>query len=567
MQPPSSSLADQVQALTERLAAVEGRLAALEGREPAPLSTDEPAPVAYAAAESPRIDTLRLTTALGRSLIVLGGAFLLRALTDAGAWAPAAGVSMGMLYALAWIALADRAARSGDRVRAAFDGTTAFIIGFPLIAEATYRFGLFTPAASAVVLAAFTAVALMLAARARLQTLAWIGTAGGMETGLVLMVRMGVVAPYASYFTLLGVATLWMGYVREWKLLRWPTGLLAAAGVLGVTSRAVSVPPVDPAVTAWFSQGLLLAGYFASVVIRTLVRGRQVVVFEVAQTVLVLIVGVGGALAVSQASGTGSLAIGVVLILFAAIAYLVSFRFMPRDSRGALNFYFYSSLAIASGLTGIQMALGGAPRALVLTGFAALLAAAWSATGRITLGTHAAMALAAASVSGGLMAFFQSAFVGEPPVAALAGTAGITLAVAVLVSGTRAAECRAGRVTAPDIPPLAIGLMAVVGSAAFLTLAVARLTEAWSSTAIDEGSLATVRTAVLSLLAIGAALVDRPGRFSAAGKLAYPLLAATGLKLALVDLRMSSPATLFVALACYGAALVLVARLRRATEP
>jgi len=92
---------------------------------------------------------------------------------------------------------------------------------------------------------------------------------------------------------------------------------------------------------------------------------------------------------------------------------------------------------------------------------------------------------------------------------------------------------------------------------------VARLAEAWSSMAMDQGLLATVRTAVLSVLAVGAALLDRPGRFSAVGRLAYPLLAATGLKLALVDLRASSPATLFVALACYGAALVLVARLRR----
>jgi hypothetical protein len=80
---------------------------------------------------------------------------------------------------------------------------------------------------------------------------------------------------------------------------------------------------------------------------------------------------------------------------------------------------------------------------------------------------------------------------------------------------------------------------------------------------MEPGTLATVRTAVLSVTAVGAALLDRPGRFSAVGRLAYPLLVATGLKLALVDLRASSPATLFVALACYGAALVLVARLRR----
>lgn len=562
MQQPPSSLVDQVQALTERLAVVEARLSALEARRPAPAG--EPAEYDILPTVAvPRVDALRLTTALGRSFIVLGGAFLLRALTDGGAWPPAAGVTLGLVYALSWMMLSDRAAGAGDRVRAIFDGGTALVIGFPLIAEATFRFGLFTAEAAAVVLTAFTAVALVVAHRAGLQTLAWMGTVGGMMTGLTLMVRLGVVAPYSIYFTALGVGTLWLGYLREWKLLRWPTGLLAAGGVLGVTSRALSVPPVDSALSAWAAQGLLVVGYFASVAIRTLVRGRQVIVFEVAQTVLVLLVGVGGAVMVSRSMQAGGGTLGLVLALLGAVAYLVSFRFMPRDARGALNFYFYSSLAIVFALTGVETALGGAARALALTGFAAMLAVAWSRTGRVTLGGHAAVALAAASASGGLMALFESAFAGEFPVAALLWTAGLTLAVAVLVSGSHASEAHPGRLVAADVPALAIGLMAVIGTAAFLTLAVARALEAVSSAAMDPGTLATVRTAVLSMMAVGAALLDRPGRFSAIGRLAYPLLALTGLKLALVDLRASSPATLFVALACYGVALVMVARLRR----
>jgi hypothetical protein len=134
------------------------------------------------------------------------------------------------------------------------------------------------------------------------------------------------------------------------------------------------VPPVDSAASAWAAQGLLLLGFFASIVIRTLVRGRQVIVFEVAQTVLVLLVGVGGAVTVSRSLQAGGATLGLVLTLLGAVAYLVSFRFMPRESRGALNFYFYSSLAIVFVLTGVETALGGAPRALALTGFAALLA-------------------------------------------------------------------------------------------------------------------------------------------------------------------------------------------------
>ena len=115
------------------------------------------------------------------------------------------------------------------------------------------------------------------------------------------------------------------------------------------------------------------------------------IVFEVVQTPLVLIVGVGGALAVSQSVGSGGLLLGGTLIVLGIATYLVSFQFLPRESRGALNFYFYSSLALVFVVIGLRTALSGAPQAVALTAFAALLAVAWSRSGRVSLGGHAAL--------------------------------------------------------------------------------------------------------------------------------------------------------------------------------
>ena len=105
----------------------------------------------------PRVDGRRLTAALGRSFIILGGAFLLRALTDAAIWPPAVGVAMGLAYGLVWMATSVVAARRHDDVRALFDGATALIIGFPLIVEATFRFDLLSAAGAAVMLTLVTA--------------------------------------------------------------------------------------------------------------------------------------------------------------------------------------------------------------------------------------------------------------------------------------------------------------------------------------------------------------------------------------------------------------------------
>ncbi len=563
MPPLSSSIEEQVQQLTRRLEECESRLAAIEQAAPRAgvfaTAVESPPPAATA------FDPLGALTYLGRSLIILGGAFLLRALTETGTWPPVVGVSMGLLYALTWLVMSGRSAAGGRRLLAIFDGGTAVVIGFPLIVEAALKFGLFTPTMTAAALGVFTACVLLSANYGRLQSLAWLASLGGLATGVALMARTGAVAPLSFYFTSLGVGTLWLGYLREWRGLRWPTGAVACFAVLGVTLRAVAHPPVDPATTAWATQGFLLLAYLGSIAIRTLVRGRQVIVFEMAQTVLVLVVGLGGMIAVGHGADDGDRLLGGVIIGLGAAAYAVSFQFLARHAPGALNFYFYSSLALIFVMVGTWTALHGPARALALTGIGVALAVAWSRSSRATLGVHTAIALVAAAGDAGLLTLGLAVFMGELPSASLSLWPVLVAFAAVLaLSGSRLTACR-GALSAADAPGLTLGLVAVVGLASLVTLAAVAAAAA-VSLPVSADMLTTMRTAVLSMVAVGCARLARTGRFSAIGWLAYPLLAATGLKLVAIDLRSSQASTLFAALAFYGAALVLVPRLRKLTE-
>jgi drug/metabolite transporter (DMT)-like permease len=83
---------------------------------------------------------------------------------------------------------------------------------------------------------------------------------------------------------------------------------------------------------------------------------------------------------------------------------------------------------------------------------------------------------------------------------------------------------------------------------------------------VDPGVLATVSTGVLSVATLLVAWAGRHDRLREWGWLVYPLLIGIGLKLVTQDFKHSRPATLFIALALYGAALILAPRLRRRVE-
>ena len=66
--------------------------------------------------------------------------------------------------------------------------------------------------------------------------------------------------------------------------------LAADAVVVGVTLRALSPEHLDAYRIASMLQWTLLAAYFASVAVRTLIRGRNVAVFEVVQVAVALLI-------------------------------------------------------------------------------------------------------------------------------------------------------------------------------------------------------------------------------------------------------------------------------------
>jgi len=115
----------------------------------------------------------------------------------------------------------------------------------------------------------------------------------------------------------------------------------------------------------------------------------------------------------------------------------------------------------------------------------------------------------------------------------------------------------------PQLIVLALSVWEVGGlMVVYLATLVASTSEAEPNLAV----LAALRTAVLSASSVTLALSSRYRRWPEARWLVYPVLILVGIKLFVEDFPNGQPATLFVALAFVGGALLLVAKLLQRDE-
>lgn len=507
-------------------------------------------------------DAIDVISLVGRTFVAVGGAYLLRALTDSGAVAPAVGIALGLLYAIGWIARADRAAET-RRLSAIFHGTAATLIAYPLIWEATTRFHSFSPEGSTAALAAVTALTLTVAWRRSLASLAWIAVIVALPTTLGLIVKTGSLVSFSAFLIALTLAVHWFDRRQWWRLLEWPVALTTDLVLLELAVRTLTTSTDDALAVVVALQLALPVGGLVVIGVRTLLRDATVTTFETVQSTLAMAVGFGGALSVTEHVGAGAGALGVAALLFGTTSYALAFLFVERERGSLANLYFYTTLALVLILAGVAVVTTGAPRMLMWTtlgGTGIWLAGRYR---RPWLAIHGVVYTLAAIAVSGLLGLATSGLIG--PVRQSAVAIGVVPAI-VLLAAISCCWLHAGH-ERPGFSGRIPRLLAVfVVLWAFAGLTVALLVQTLASTAVngaDAGIVATIRTIVLVGAALLLAWVGRRDRFLEERWLVYPLLAATGLKLLVDDFMHSRPATLFIALALYGATLILVSRLRQ----
>jgi hypothetical protein len=529
--------------LERRVARLE-RLVGVEQEQPA-----ASLPVPTAELPSPSVNIGTFLPVLGRALLGLAGAYLLRALTESDSVPRVIGVGTGILYALFWLFWAARTPAI-DRVQAAVHSLTAVLVLCPLLWEATLHFHAVSTWLDAGLLAGFVVLGIAISWRQKLPIVPAIVTVGGVITAAGLLIATRDVVPFTMAFLAIAAATETSICFEHRLNERWLAAAAADLAMWLVTwlmAREHGLPEGYAPISHGFLVGMqaaLVGIYLASTIVRTLVRGLAFTGLETAQCAAVFLIGVGGGFWLSA----GASAIAAGTLVCAAACYAVSFVVLDRGRGHGRNFYIYSTFGILLLLTGSRALLAG----MVACSLWCVLAMGciWAGVrfGRMTLQVHGGIYLLLALAGSGALTQVAAIALGSgtwPAGTPLVLAGGTVSAGLCYWMASRVGECEQ--------------VFRQALAAAFVWLLAGLATGALAADAYGN-TLRTCSLAFLSLL-----LAWAGGRWSRAelSRLIYPAMILGAYRLIAVDFNQNRKLPLFLSLLAYGGTLMALPRLTR----
>ena len=553
-QPEWDALVTEVRDLQARVFRLEEQL----GLGPAP------APAAQAGgAATPVAEVLESPTSLlpilGRALLGLAGAYLLRALTESATFSRSLGVGAGLVYAAFWLVWAARTPAE-KRLETALHGLTSALVISPLLFEATARFHTISTWTAGALLFVFTVFGFAVSWRKDLLIVATFATLAGLGTSGALLIATRDAMPFTFVFLAIAGAVEVSACLNHWLSERWLTATAADLVVLLATWLVTNERGL-PASYVPISNGVLLGAqvallgiYLSSTIVRTLLRGFTFTGFETAQCALAFVISVGGGLRLTRHDPLVAPALAVLMLACAAACYLVAFRMLDRDGEHGRNFYTYSTFGILLVIAGSRILLSGMTASVAWSVLA--IAAFWAGGvfSRLTLQVHGAIYLLLGLGASGALEEAGGLLLG-----ARAWTFGEQWAIWIGVFA--AAVCYA---LGAESPHWVARTLRLVKAAAMVWLAAGIVAgiltfgyHAAFGTEATHAYCATTRTAVLTAAAL---LLARAGGFA---PLIYGLMILGGWRLLTVDLQQEHKAALFLSLLLYGAALIVLPKVAR----
>jgi len=561
---PPGDVSTHLDELTARVEELERRISALEHLRPI-RSADQHAPAATASLASGEALATQAQpspfSVFGRAVLGIAGAYLLRAAAESRTFPSWIAVTLALAYAAAWLVWAARRDALAWLARLCYAVTAALILS-SMLWEVTVPFRMLEPPVTAAVLAAFALLAMTLAWRGNLRSVAWVGMLTAVITALILLVATRDPVPFTWSLLAMAVLSECAAGGNRWPGLRW---VVAAAVDFAVLILIIilgdprTIPPeyhaAGPGVLIALVTGLF-AIYAASLAIRSLILRRKITAFDAAQLVIGVLLAGWGVVRITE--GGGLRALGLFCLAVGAACYSAAFGLLlPRHEHR--NFRFFSACGVAFVMAGSFLALPESPLVIWLC-LAAVAAIGLGVRMRsAALDLHGVVYLAGAVTASGLLAYGGRALAGVLPPAP--GALPILAAAAALLS-TALVSRYPGERSGERLLRLLPAVVAVYAIAALAVGALVRVIAPGGAPTLPQ--LSVIRTLVTCaaalLLASGGARFERRELVW----MAYAAAVLGSLKLVLEDLRFGNTQSLAASLLIYGAVLILIPRLVRA---
>lgn len=560
------TLEQRLGALDHRLERVESRVGGLEQRPLAVHSADlqlkveAPAPTAASESRTPAGSFFPI---VGKALLGIAGAYVLRAIEESSAIPRLIVAIAGILYAFLWLIGAARV-RKGPRAASAIHACTSALILAPMLWELTLRFGVLSATTSALVVCGFALVGFALTWKSGQNAVVRIAAFAAVALALALAVASHELLPFVVALLLL---TALCEFVPGCDCLPDVAALFALAAdaliwaLIYVYFAGTAAHEDFPALNrgALLAPGLALFVVFAvSLGIKTLLRARPITAFETIQTSLAFLL---AAVSVADfAEPYGPAILGIACLVLSGVCYAAVFTVFARAS-AQRNRNIFATWSATLLLVGVFLCLPRSVSSAMLV--AAALASAWiGRQERWRFFAFYSMAfLLGASFASGLFGILASAFVGTT-VGLPAPAVWLTAACAPFCYRLAARSEVTGRFQ--QLLHLAFAALAAVSAAALLAGGLIALT----ALRVIPGAhhLALIRTIVLCAAALALVYGGTRWQRRELTGLGYSALAVVAVKLIAEDLRHGHLA--YIAASIFLVAFTLIAAPRMArTRP
>ncbi len=566
MSAPANVSPASVEQLTDRVIELERRIAALEAERTtlkhhavAPTAVTPPGPpVATTWQGFPSPQMPATVPVIGKAVLGIAGAYLLRALAESGAIPRIPVLLLAIVYAGLWMALAIRA--HGRTFPSFVYAATSVLILSPLLWESTVAFQYLPPGATGIILVLFCAAVLGWTSRLRLELIPWITVLAVAVTALALFFETHrLVALTLSILAIAAVTELaaCFGYHRSLRVIP----ALAADVAVCLTVYILSSPSGTPdgyypatattLVALWLC---LLVLYVGSIGFRSFWLNEPIPAIDNLQGAIVVLIAIFGAL---RASSTFVVpALGALLLLYCAGCYWGALsRFSQHDRNRRTSATWAALLFVIGSLLVFPAVL----QVILLCALAVLMTVLYGRSRKVSIGLHPSFFLLSAAVASQAHLHVLNSLAGTVPGAPV-------WAVWILVFSAAVCYVLGSRLGEPSRRALWIVPAAVVSLVIASSLVVLIVGYLAPQGQLDASRISMIRTMVNCALALVLAVAGFRWKRRELVWMSYAAVGFGTLKLIFEDLRYGNPGTLVFSLLFYGVILILLPKLNSRTR-